>query len=347
MAEKPTTVLGDMFRPWWVRWLGIGLAALASYDTLSSQLELPTVRKLLGMSGALLPWWGWLLILQAVFVIALFEFVRRNVSSGAGQGDANSGDLARLTHNHANLRDKFIEAEKDIQDTGKTAKEAAEAVENFTIKIDKLEISVKKQTVEFERVAGEIETIRGAAVGLPALDGLHEKVDKLSAAIAPLDEGVELVRRDLGALRERVSQSFAALLLREILADIERQLSDAARDLFSRLNEGHIYDEETWSSWESVHAHWRGLIEQWLGSAKWYAPRVKSRVLTVADSNYGGSWPVKDNQFPNSEAVRRYKQHRIIQQQWAEVRVEVESGIKRVAFHGATEAEVRDGLPPE
>lgn len=29
-----------------------------------------------GMTGALLPWWGWLLVLQALFTYALFEYVR-------------------------------------------------------------------------------------------------------------------------------------------------------------------------------------------------------------------------------------------------------------------------------
>lgn len=69
-------------KPPLVRVLLLFWLIFTGYDVISGQLELPTVRKLWGMSGSLLPWWGWLLILQAIFVYALFEYVRRNVRVG-------------------------------------------------------------------------------------------------------------------------------------------------------------------------------------------------------------------------------------------------------------------------
>ncbi|HYG30653.1 MAG TPA: hypothetical protein VD887_10620 [Allosphingosinicella sp.] len=80
MAEGSTIsrlgLLGALLRPRLVRFGLLIWGALVSYDTLCSQLGLPTIREVWGMSGALLSWWGWLLVLQAILVYALFEYVR-------------------------------------------------------------------------------------------------------------------------------------------------------------------------------------------------------------------------------------------------------------------------------
>lgn len=57
------------------------VAAVGGYDAVSNQFGLPTLRKLLGLSGSLLPWWGWVIALEAVVIYALFEYVQRNAKS--------------------------------------------------------------------------------------------------------------------------------------------------------------------------------------------------------------------------------------------------------------------------
>lgn len=72
--------LGTLYaisKPPIVRFLFLFWFLFTGYDTVSGQLEWPIVRKLWGVSGSLLPWWGWLLILQAIFVYALFEYMRK------------------------------------------------------------------------------------------------------------------------------------------------------------------------------------------------------------------------------------------------------------------------------
>ncbi len=86
MGTGAFQLIRDLFRPRLVRVFTLGLGFLAGYDAASNQFEWPKLGKLLGMSGNLLPWWGWLLILQAIFVFGLFEYVRRNAP--AGRGDA-------------------------------------------------------------------------------------------------------------------------------------------------------------------------------------------------------------------------------------------------------------------
>ena len=102
--------LHTILKPRLVKWGGGAITALAAYDVISNQfpsLKLPRLGDVLlrwaGMSGSLLPWWGWLLVLQALFVYALFEYVRRNVplqsSVTISQPDANVHlDLAHILH---------------------------------------------------------------------------------------------------------------------------------------------------------------------------------------------------------------------------------------------------------
>lgn len=104
MAESSLRALHDMLRPK-VVWLGGSIiAAVAAWDSFSNQFPSWHMRKLgdllpdwLGMTGALLPWWGWLLILQAVFTYALFEYVRTKMPSATTPNkEAVNADIEAL-----------------------------------------------------------------------------------------------------------------------------------------------------------------------------------------------------------------------------------------------------------
>jgi hypothetical protein len=120
MAESRLTTIYEFTKPPLVRVALAGLAAVSGYDALSSQLDLPTIRKIWGVSGSLLPWWGWLLILQAVLGYALFEYVRLYVSRDAEPLSASSSpstakvrDLeSRLTKAQDRIAQLFDRADK-------------------------------------------------------------------------------------------------------------------------------------------------------------------------------------------------------------------------------------------
>ncbi|HTU10455.1 MAG TPA: hypothetical protein VMG08_06095 [Allosphingosinicella sp.] len=83
MTEKRLTFLEALFAPKVVKLGALAWLLFASYDTLCSQFNLPTIGTLVGkVNGSLLPWWGWLLVLQAILFYALFEYVRRNTAAG-------------------------------------------------------------------------------------------------------------------------------------------------------------------------------------------------------------------------------------------------------------------------
>jgi hypothetical protein len=71
----------ELTRPKIVRIVLALWAFSATYDGVANQYGLHKIPALWGMTESLLPWWGWLLVAQAVFVYALFEYVRRNMAT--------------------------------------------------------------------------------------------------------------------------------------------------------------------------------------------------------------------------------------------------------------------------
>lgn len=78
MTLGPLAFVGQLFHSLWSRVIAGSLAAMAFYQFGCDQFGWPTLPVAWQLTGAKLPWWGWLLILQATLVVALFEFVRRS-----------------------------------------------------------------------------------------------------------------------------------------------------------------------------------------------------------------------------------------------------------------------------
>lgn len=63
-----------------VRYGTAGLAALAAWDVCTNQFGWPKIPKIWEATVAVLPLWAWLMLLLAMFVYGLFEYVRANVA---------------------------------------------------------------------------------------------------------------------------------------------------------------------------------------------------------------------------------------------------------------------------
>lgn len=263
-------------------------AGLAGYDVLSSQFELPTIRAVWGMSGNLLPWLGWLLILQAIFVYALFEYVRRSPQSTG----AESAPLVMQTSG------------ADVEATLTPLNEA---------------------------LAGHGRV----------LESMQERLKELEDSKKYVMQRIRDVHNDYILEDKKLRSSFAALHSRERLAALSIQIERAATGLSQHVKAGEGYDKLLWPQWEATHVGWEAVMTQWVEVAHWYAPDVRERTLLVDEKYYAGTWDVTDAQFPNSEAVRRYKKFRIVQEQWERVRLDVEAGIIQVAFIGMAEEDMR------
>ena len=77
MSESRLQTLGAVLRSWVARLVVGGSIFAGIYQFGCDPFDWPKLPALWGMTGVLVPWWGWLLIAQAGFVYALFEYVRR------------------------------------------------------------------------------------------------------------------------------------------------------------------------------------------------------------------------------------------------------------------------------
>lgn len=189
------------------------------------------------------------------------------------------------------------------------------------------------------------EAVAGIRSQLTAAVSLAEKLEAVRVDVADLTSAIKKVSDSQDDHRDRAKHSFFAIGARERLSALESTIKQDASDLYNRLKAGETYDQTKWQQWENVHSHWRDSLDTWLDTGRWYALAVKYRTLSVDDAKYGLDWSVTDTQFPNAEAVRRFKKFRIIHTQWEDVVPDVKSGLEQVAFTGLTESEVRGGRP--
>lgn len=77
MANTRWGLLREIYSSWKAQLLtGVPLAA-GVYQFLCDQFGLPTIPEAWNMTGALFPWWGWLLVAQVGALYGLFEYVRK------------------------------------------------------------------------------------------------------------------------------------------------------------------------------------------------------------------------------------------------------------------------------
>jgi hypothetical protein len=214
-----------------------------------------------------------------------------------------------------------------------------------------------QQRQEFQ---GHLEGVMETKLAKP-----KETIQYLERALPPLEVKVEHLKQnteaDINRIAEiverherwtkgeigKIRESLIAIYNREILAMLSAEIMLDAADLYDALQAGETYDENRWSKWKNVCGHWEARVKTWVANARWYAPDVERRVLTIEDAAYASGWTIRDDQFPDnhakgrSEAVRLFKRHRIIQRQWEKVREEVDRGAVQVAFVGLSPEEVR------
>lgn len=165
----------------------------------------------------------------------------------------------------------------------------------------------------------------------------------LASEIAELRRGGAALEETIKRNDEHIRQSLYAILARERLNEMGARIEELANELCRRLTEGERYTSKDWDEWVNAHHNWERTLGTWIDLARWYAKDVQSRVLTIDDREYDETWNVVDEQFPNADAVRRFKRHRIIQSHWELVRDQVSQGVERVAFSGMTEKDQHGG----
>lgn len=97
-------------------------------------------------------------------------------------------------------------------------------------------------------------------------------------------------------------------------------------------------DLPSYLEWLDKEKLWVKSLHKWLVLAVPYMEGIERDVLATPASKYDGKWTVSDIDFPNSDAVRKWKQHRIIQSNYMRLKPSIDERVRRAAFGGGDTA---------
>lgn len=316
MEESRRGLLAEIYQGWRAKLLtGVPIAA-GAYQFLCDQFGFPTIPRAWGMTGATIPWWGWLLIGVVGAVYGLFEYVRRRIPPVATETAIydDSGLRAELAAD----REKMGRVIDDYQ------------------RMLGLEAKLNDR---MEKVVVQLAEEAAARVG-----------DKQSLS-ARLDE-----HRDMLQEQERnfkfhtMANSFALLAIwhRERLLSLADIAQKRAAKLIDALANGKTLNEEEWEHWQKTMLSWQGDLVQWSAFAVFYLGREPmDDIRSISADDYEGDWTVTHDQFPDPEGLRIYKTFRIYLRNWRTLREVIHDAVRRQAFEGkqTNTRQFPDGTP--
>jgi hypothetical protein len=225
MAERFTT-LREILRPKIIGWGGSLLVVLGFYDLFCSQFGLPPLKEIiswviprLGMTGALMPWWGWFLVLQTVFLYALFEYVRR----------AQPGVAPEIPRT---LETRLIEIEETQAETGRRVLSIHSEV------LNRIDAVIQTVAAQGREAAGEREKIYQDLKN--AEDARLAQISRIQNEIKPFTDGFKSADLDLLYLLDWARNIESVLVipllleLQPVAVPLEPPLNDVERGELQR-----------------------------------------------------------------------------------------------------------------
>lgn len=356
MAESRISTLRAIWAPRLVKVAFGAVALVAGYDSFSSQFGFPKLGTVLGMSGTLLPWWGWLLILQAIFVYALFEYVRR-MSPARSQG-INSGGLPVLDYTEMDeLRGQLAEkvdsiflrigtVDRDLRNELDTMGDRLEKLDSKAETIEKLalrsnELQSERNDLIGKQIKAAVADAKAAndyvAGSVAAFQHLLGEAREAQAEASKehasfkvvVERAIENTWRRLDLRCKFIDQGFKAVRDRERLLQLGASIEAVAEELSGPTRGEPLGDHNTW---HAKIGGWSRNVETWSRIAEIYRVGVVERVHATPQQEYRGKWTATDNLFPDSVAIHDYKTFRIIYRNFREEREPVERCIELAAF---------------
>ena len=201
--------------------------------------------------------------------------------------------------------------------------------------VEALSVEMKQELAEHKKHMSDCYSAQDEA--------RRKEASSLVADIQELRRACASVEEKVTENEKRLRESLHAVFARECLKRLAGVIDGAAAELGDRLEEGEHYTAMEWDSWVNAHHRWESALNQWIDVGRWYAQGVRDKILTVDDQEYSNDWVVRDEQFPNADAVWRFKKHRIIHAHWLSIRGEVHRGAELVAFSAQAERDLHRG----
>lgn len=203
-------------------------SCLALYDILSNQFDLPTIGRIVGMSGALMPWWGWLLILQVIFVYGLFEYVRRTLPTPTTVTIGTPEPYEALHREIGHIAHRLAQHEKEIG------------------KIDNLERSLRPQP------QGLLTTILTAAPE-SRLDQIQEEIKELQNSLSGISKKIDEKAAESKELTLSVSRAMRAFHARKKLEALDKTFTEQSE----RLIDPQALTFASEAAWLEEYERWK------------------------------------------------------------------------------------------
>jgi hypothetical protein len=214
--------LQEVFRPRVAQIWTFVVSALFLYDVLCNQFGLPNIPKLWGVTGTLMPWWAWVVLLQLGFTYGLFEVMRRvapQPPSALGKVDF-ADDFAALDGRIAQLEDLY----QQLASATDSMSTATGNVSDLKRSIDLVATAVKS-LVEPALAMKRLQQLE--AIEIPAI--YHPKLQKI---MMNPDGPPEILEGDTEAARWSDTLRNLPRILAEIADDkteeLQKQLNAAA-----------------------------------------------------------------------------------------------------------------------
>jgi hypothetical protein len=297
-------------------------------------VPLPTIAEAAGMSGALLPLWGWLFIAMALFVYALFERVRRMspppeagptleeveavISRHIGEGlqrETVAETFKASDGRFASMFEHFENATKGLSLGGAANEKLAKANEAG---LAATLVVLKELRADLDGLAGEIR--REASQAHQDQNVFQERMETWVGNLQRrLRYGLAAVNHALAAVLDR--ENMKRLLVR--IEDVREELSGPT-DRQEPIGDMNV--------WLARYGGWYRDVEAWARYGEKYRLGTIKRVFAVTDSDYEGDWKAVDALFPDSKAVHRYKTFRIYSRNFFAELEAVERCVEQAAF---------------
>jgi len=264
------------------------------------------------MSGALLPWWGWMLVLQAILVAALFEYVRR-LPMRPTSGEISASVLDGATHaSELDYQPDTLDRAGVIEPS-RIAEMIDAKLHEFLATTLRAEFSAHSHLHEYDKRMAALSNQARQAFGSATLafDFTKEEVAKLQTRIGEIAKGCsDLERRlndwtrqhcdDQDQRFKNVDGGFRAIRDRETLENLAEKIRSQADGLL-RTSRGERV--ENWGVWNNQNFQWQQDIMIYGGIAAHYLADVPSLIGDVPSHSLRGDWTEDRSLFPSDDAV--------------------------------------------
>ncbi|RYG86046.1 MAG: hypothetical protein EON59_10890 [Alphaproteobacteria bacterium] len=185
-------------------------------------------------------------------------------------------------------------------------------------KLEELHEKIAQVSEQAMRASSRAEAAEAYAARVDA------KIDHETGRVAALELLLQESRSDIDSLTTRangIDERFRLMTKRIRLDYIEEQITLFDPDLYHP--DGAGIDQIKWSVWENKRRSWHNLLVGWSNMVGDTMPTARDVIEYTPPTLYYGDWSFKDTDFPNSDAIHKYKTYCLMRNNYLTLKSDV------------------------